>query len=55
MRVGVSGRSPDLFDRFEPYVRQRLRDDIHVPPTHGRPSVAVEKAEQVPGAGQALE
>ena len=29
--AGVRVRSePDLFDRFEPYVRQRLRDDRHV-------------------------
>ena len=29
--AGVRVRSePDLFDRFEPYVRQRLCDDIHV-------------------------
>ena len=28
---GVRQRAePDLFDRFEPYVRQRLKEDVHV-------------------------
>ena len=27
---GRARSGPDVFDRFEPYVRQRLRDDLHV-------------------------